>query len=82
MTRCELLGKQPFSIRPLAADAYVLVTSEVLDWDEVVAYNVTVWAHDEGFPALSASKKLLLQPLDMNDNAPTFTQDVYTLVLR
>lgn len=82
MTRCELLGKQPFSIRPLAADAYVLVTSEVLDWDEVVAYNVTVWAHDEGFPALSASKKLLLQPLDMNNNAPTFTQDVYTLVLR
>uniref|UniRef100_A0A8C0C2P6 Protocadherin beta 4 n=1 Tax=Buteo japonicus TaxID=224669 RepID=A0A8C0C2P6_9AVES len=81
MTRCELLGKQPFSIRPLAADAYALVTSEALDWEEVAEYNVTVRAHDEGFPALLASKKLLLQPLDMNDNVPTFTQDVYTMVL-
>ncbi|KAF1629369.1 Protocadherin beta-14, partial [Eudyptes filholi] len=80
-TSCELPGEQPFSITPLAADAYALVTSEALDREEVAEYNVTVRARDEGSPALSASKTLLVRLLDVNDNAPTFAQAVYTMVL-
>ncbi|KAF1486028.1 Protocadherin gamma-B7, partial [Eudyptula minor novaehollandiae] len=67
-TSCELPGEQPFSITPLAADAYALVTSEALDREEVPEYNVTVRARDEGSPALSASKTLLVRLLDVNDN--------------
>ncbi|XP_009082374.1 PREDICTED: protocadherin beta-1-like [Acanthisitta chloris] len=75
-TTCELPGEQPFSITPLAADAYALVTSEALDREQVAEYNVTVRARDEGSPALSASKILLVRLLDVNDNAPTFTQAI------
>ncbi|NXM53778.1 PCDB2 protein, partial [Illadopsis cleaveri] len=78
---CELTGEQPFRITLLAADAYALVTSETLDREQVEEYNVTVRARDEGSPALSASKTLLVRLLDVNDNAPTFTQAIYTMVI-
>ncbi|XP_053846801.1 protocadherin beta-16-like [Vidua macroura] len=80
-TTCELTGEQPFRITLLAADAYALVTSETLDREQVGEYNVTVRARDEGSPALSASKTLLVRLLDVNDNAPTFTQAIYTMVM-
>ncbi|XP_054498816.2 protocadherin beta-16-like [Agelaius phoeniceus] len=80
-TSCELTGEQPFRITLLAADAYALVTSETLDREQVEEYNVTVRARDEGSPALSASKTLLVRLLDVNDNAPTFTQAIYTMVM-
>ncbi|CAM9462830.1 unnamed protein product [Bubo scandiacus] len=80
-TSCELPGEQPFSITPLADDAYALVTSEPLDREQVAEYNVTVRARDEGSPALSASKTMFVRLLDVNDNAPTFAQAVYTMVL-
>ncbi|NWS04821.1 PCDGJ protein, partial [Motacilla alba] len=67
-TTCELTGEQPFRITLLAADAYALVTSETLDREQVEEYNVTVRARDEGSPALSASKTLLVRLLDVNDN--------------
>ncbi|NXG24198.1 PCDB8 protein, partial [Grallaria varia] len=80
-TTCELPGEQPFSISLLAADAYALVTSEVLDREQVAEHNVTVRARDKGSPVLSSSKTLLVRLLDVNDNAPTFTQDIYTMVV-
>ncbi|KAL9836554.1 protocadherin beta-16-like [Geothlypis trichas] len=80
-TTCELTGEQPFRIALLAADAYALVTSETLDREQVTEYNVTVRARDEGSPALSASKTLLVRLLDVNDNAPTFSQAIYTMVM-
>ncbi|NXD30044.1 PCDBG protein, partial [Spelaeornis formosus] len=80
-TTCELTGEQPFRIELLAADAYSLVTSEPLDRERAEEYNVTLRARDEGFPALSASKTLLVRLLDENDNAPTFTQAFYTMVM-
>ncbi|NXJ85057.1 PCDB8 protein, partial [Trogon melanurus] len=80
-TSCELTGEQPFSISPLETDAYALVTSEALDREEVAEYNVTVRARDRGFPALSASKTLLVRLLDVNDNTPSFTQAIYTMVI-
>ncbi|NWH44033.1 PCDGJ protein, partial [Fregata magnificens] len=67
-TSCELSGDQPFSITPLAADAYALVTSEALDREQVSEYNVTVRVADGGSPPLSASKTLLVRLLDVNDN--------------
>ncbi|NWY66723.1 PCDBE protein, partial [Erithacus rubecula] len=81
-TTCELTVEQPFRITRLAADAYALVTSETLDREQVEEYNATVRARDEGSPILSASKTLLLRLLDVNDNAPTFTQEVYTMVMK
>ncbi|NWW28184.1 PCDBD protein, partial [Falcunculus frontatus] len=80
-TTCELTGEQPFRITLLAADAYALVTSETLDREQVEEYNVTVRARDEGSPSLSVSKTLFVRLLDVNDNAPTFTQAIYTMMV-
>ncbi|KFP25306.1 Protocadherin gamma-B7, partial [Colius striatus] len=64
-TNCELLGEQPFSIMSQADGAYALVTSEVLDREQMAEYNVTVQAHDEGSPALSVYKTLLVRLSDV-----------------
>ncbi|NWU87365.1 PCDBE protein, partial [Onychorhynchus coronatus] len=80
-TTCELAGEQPFGISLLASNAYALVTSEALDREQVAEYNVTVRARDEGSPTLSTSKTLLVRLLDVNDNAPTFIQDIYAMVM-
>nr|XP_038042564.1 protocadherin beta-15-like [Anas platyrhynchos] len=81
-TSCELLGEQPFSILPLVGEAYALVTLEALDREKVSGYNVTVRASDAGTPALSTSKTLVVLLSDVNDNAPTFSQAIYNMVLR
>ncbi|NXI64610.1 PCDB1 protein, partial [Anseranas semipalmata] len=81
-TSCELVGNQPFSISPLSGEAYALVTLEALDREAVSEYNVTVRATDAGSPALSASKRLFVRLSDVNDNAPKFSQSIYTMVLR
>lgn len=81
-TSCELLGEQPFSILPLVGEAYALVTLEALDREKVSGYNVPVRASDAGTPALSTSKTLVVRLSDVNDNAPTFSQAIYNMVLR
>lgn len=75
------MGEHPFSIMSLAGDAYVLVTSEALDREQVAEYIVTVWAWNENSPALSVSKTLFVELLDVNDNAPNFAQAFCTMVL-
>ncbi|XP_050167802.1 protocadherin beta-16-like [Myiozetetes cayanensis] len=80
-TTCELAGEQPFGISLLASNAYALVTSGVLDREQVSEYNVTVRARDGGSPALSASKTLFVRLLDVNDNAPIFAQEIYTMAM-
>ncbi|NWU57835.1 PCDA6 protein, partial [Dromas ardeola] len=41
-----------------------------LDHEEIVSYEITVEARDKGFPPLSGHCKVVLEVLDVNDNAP------------
>lgn len=66
-TRCERLDEH-FSISLLAGEAYVVVTLEALDQEEVSEYNMTVWASHMGSPTLSALKTQPMWLLDINDN--------------
>ena len=55
-----------------------LVVSEKLDRETKASYSLTVWAYDGGSPRKSGSVVVTVNVIDVNDNAPVFTSDVYT----
>ncbi|XP_072252458.1 protocadherin gamma-A10-like [Leuresthes tenuis] len=67
----------PFKIKSSLRNYFTLVTEQMLDREKFSKYNITVIATDEGFPALSSVKVIVLQVTDINDNAPAFSQTVY-----
>ncbi|XP_049897647.1 protocadherin gamma-A8-like [Epinephelus moara] len=68
----------PFKIKSSLRNYYTLVTEQNLDREKRPQYNITLTATDEGFPALSSRKTVFLDVTDINDNAPAFSQSVYS----
>ncbi|XP_063269777.1 protocadherin beta-15-like [Prinia subflava] len=54
-----------------------LVLEKSLDREEQAEMSFTVIAEDGGFPPRSGSTEVHIVILDVNDNAPIFTQEVY-----
>ncbi|XP_061109179.1 protocadherin Fat 4 isoform X2 [Conger conger] len=48
-----------------------------LDREELSNYTLTVVATDKGSPPLSSAMEVTVMVLDVNDNAPSFSQNVY-----
>ncbi|XP_027764469.1 uncharacterized protein LOC114071012, partial [Empidonax traillii] len=80
--RCSLDGNVPFRLEKSLEDYYRVVTARELDREQQSEYNVTVRASDGGWPALQSSRVLALRVLDVNDNAPVFSQERYSARLR
>ncbi|NXC58111.1 PCDG5 protein, partial [Aleadryas rufinucha] len=76
--RCSLDGDIPFRLEKSFEDYYRVVTARELDREQVSEYNVTVRAADGGSPALQSSAVLSLRVLDVNDNAPVFSEERYS----
>ncbi|NXS84166.1 PCDGA protein, partial [Erpornis zantholeuca] len=76
--RCSLEGDVPFRLQSSHGNYYSVVTARELDREQVPEYNVTVRAADGGSPALQSSAVLSLRVLDVNDNAPVFSQERYS----
>ncbi|XP_062443769.1 protocadherin gamma-A12-like isoform X3 [Rhea pennata] len=76
--RCSLGAGLPFRLRSSLGSYYSVVTARELDHEEVSEYNVTVRVTDGGSPALWSSAVLPLRVLDVNDNAPVFTEARYS----
>ncbi|KAM9849722.1 protocadherin beta-16-like [Aulostomus maculatus] len=70
-------GNLPFKIKSSLRNYYALVTEQNLDREKRSGYNITLTATDEGLPALSSKKTVVLDVTDINDNAPTFSRSVY-----
>ncbi|XP_069027587.1 protocadherin gamma-A10-like [Embiotoca jacksoni] len=68
----------PFKIKSSLRNYYTLVTDQNLDREKRSKYNITLTATDEGLPALSSKMAVGLDVTDINDNAPAFTQCVYS----
>ncbi|XP_067454506.1 protocadherin gamma-A2-like [Thunnus thynnus] len=68
----------PFKIKSSLRNYYALVTEQSLDREKRSKYSITLTATDEGLPALSSIKTVVLDVTDINDNAPTFSQSVYS----
>ncbi|XP_071426669.1 protocadherin gamma-A12-like [Pithys albifrons albifrons] len=76
--RCLLDGGVQFRLEKSFEDYYRVVTARELDREQVSEYNLTVRAADGGSPSLESSTVLSLRVLDVNDNAPVFTQESYS----
>ncbi|NWR67275.1 PCDG7 protein, partial [Bucorvus abyssinicus] len=76
--RCSLDGGLPFRLQSSQGSYYSVVTSRELDREAVSEYNVTVRAADGGSPGLWSSMVLSLRVLDVNDNAPVFSEERYS----
>uniref|UniRef100_A0A4W4G6F7 FAT atypical cadherin 4 n=1 Tax=Electrophorus electricus TaxID=8005 RepID=A0A4W4G6F7_ELEEL len=59
-----------------AVDGVVRLVGE-LDREEMANYTLTVVAMDKGQPALSSAMEVTMVVLDVNDNTPSFSQNIY-----
>ena len=66
--------QETFTIEP--ATGRVLL-SQLLDFELIQSYSVTLRAVDSGTPPFTASAQLNVEVTDVNDNAPEFLEQVY-----
>ncbi|XP_042319276.1 protocadherin gamma-A6-like isoform X22 [Sceloporus undulatus] len=66
----------PFQLKKVVDNFYNLVTTRILDREQVAFYNITVVVTDHGTPPFSTSTFIPLQILDTNDNPPHFMHSV------
>uniref|UniRef100_A0AAQ5YXC9 FAT atypical cadherin 3b n=1 Tax=Amphiprion ocellaris TaxID=80972 RepID=A0AAQ5YXC9_AMPOC len=52
-----------------------------LDFEVCKDYYLTVEAWDSGNPPLSTATMVTIELMDVNDNAPAFTQDIYSVLV-
>ncbi|XP_057698824.1 protocadherin Fat 1a isoform X1 [Corythoichthys intestinalis] len=67
-----------FSVDPGTGDIFVITP---LDYETSPEYYITVEATDGGSPPLSDMATVNINVTDVNDNAPVFSQRVYTAVV-
>ncbi|XP_038652217.1 protocadherin-10-like [Scyliorhinus canicula] len=80
-TRCHIPAHLPFKLQASFKNYYTLVTTERLDRESVMEYNVSLTVIDSGSPPLSTLQPILVKVSDVNDNAPRFAHPSYTVYL-
>ena len=67
----------------IAPDTGEIFTNESLDFEAQTIHNITVELFDRGYiyPNISISTTVTISVTDLNDNAPTFTQDRYNATI-
>ncbi|XP_033621457.1 protocadherin-1 [Fukomys damarensis] len=78
---CYIQENVPFFLKPSVDNFYILMTEGALDRESRSEYNITITVTDLGTPRLRTQHNLTVQVSDVNDNAPTFTQASYTLLV-
>ncbi|XP_056899773.1 protocadherin alpha-13-like [Takifugu flavidus] len=58
-----------------------LILQKALDREAIKEHRLMLTAVDGGRPAKSGTMEIIIQVLDVNDNSPVFTKDVYTASL-
>ncbi|XP_052011491.1 protocadherin beta-6 isoform X8 [Apodemus sylvaticus] len=76
---CSIQNELPFLLKPTFENYYTLVAEGPLDREKRGEYNITIIVSDLGTPRLTTQHTITVQVMDINDNAPAFTQTSYTL---
>ncbi|XP_065207257.1 fat-like cadherin-related tumor suppressor homolog isoform X3 [Planococcus citri] len=76
--RYSIVGGNEFEKFAIDSVSGVITLSQLLDYEKVKDYLLTVQATDQGFPPLSNQATVNVTVADANDNIPTFTQMAYT----
>ncbi|XP_064017463.1 protocadherin alpha-2-like isoform X5 [Pogoniulus pusillus] len=80
--QCSVWPPSPFVLESRFPGSFSLVLREALDRERVREYEVEVRAEDGGKPPLRARRVVRVPVCDVNDNAPAFSQAVYTVLVR
>ncbi|XP_064017460.1 protocadherin alpha-2-like isoform X2 [Pogoniulus pusillus] len=80
--QCSVWPSMPFALESRFPGSFSLVLREALDRERVREYEVEVRAEDGGKPPLRARRVVRVPVCDVNDNAPAFSQAVYTVLVR
>ncbi|XP_054244969.1 protocadherin beta-15-like [Indicator indicator] len=78
-TECTIEGDLPFTLTPTVDNFYELRTNAALDRETTSEYNISIRATDWGPRRLSSRQSLWVQVTDVNDNAPAFSQELYSM---
>ncbi|XP_068021727.1 protocadherin beta-15-like [Melanerpes formicivorus] len=78
-TDCIIGGDLPFTLSPTFDNFYELRTNAALDRETTADYNISIRATDWGPRRLSSRESLWVQVTDVNDNAPAFSQELYSM---
>ncbi|XP_078405893.1 uncharacterized protein LOC144685360 [Cetorhinus maximus] len=76
---CQISKNIPFKLQTSSSNHYKLITSGVLDRETLSMYNILILTTDSGSPPLSTNKTIPISVSDVNDNAPQFSQMLYTV---
>ncbi|XP_028322008.1 protocadherin alpha-C2-like isoform X2 [Gouania willdenowi] len=69
----------PFILNKSSEGYFELLVSKPLDREIIGKYDIILRVTDKGSPPLSENETISLQILDVNDNAPAFSQSFYTI---
>lgn len=58
-----------------------ITVADDLDFEVCKDYYLTVEAWDSGNPPLSTATMVTIELMDVNDNAPAFSQDIYNVLI-
>ncbi|XP_021572952.1 protocadherin gamma-A11-like [Carlito syrichta] len=75
---CFIPSHLPFKLEKTYGNYYKLITSRVLDREQIQSYNITLAATDQGSPPLSTETHISLNVADDNDNPPAFPPSSYS----
>ncbi|XP_007937224.1 protocadherin beta-14 [Orycteropus afer afer] len=78
---CSIQDDLPFILTPTFKNFFTLITEKALDREMRAEYNITITVTDLGSPRLKTQHSIIVWVSDVNDNAPTFTQTSYTLLV-
>ncbi|XP_054244967.1 protocadherin beta-15-like [Indicator indicator] len=78
-TECTIEGDLPFTLTPTVDNFYELRTNAALDRETTAEYNISIRATDWGPRRLSSRQSLWVHVSDVNDNAPAFSQELYSM---
>ncbi|XP_040831328.1 protocadherin beta-3-like isoform X2 [Ochotona curzoniae] len=76
---CSIQDDVPFFLKPSVENFYTLVANAALDREARAQYTITITVSDLGTPRLQSQHNVTVHVSDVNDNAPTFSQALYTL---
>ncbi|XP_048449874.1 protocadherin-10-like, partial [Rhincodon typus] len=76
--QCHISNKLPFKLDSSLKNFYGILVHHSLDRENTSKYDVTITCSDAGNPPLTSKKTIRVEVTDVNDNAPQFSQSVFT----